>query len=539
MHGANWHAIFHKNITIRAEHSGLSPVESCQFLLFVTKCKIQLNKFNAPKLYVKLRCLIILIILKIKIMTTIVPVIMSGGAGSRLWPVSRQLHPKPFIRLQDGQSLLQKAFIRAAALPNVKEILTVTNRDLYFKTADDYNEINTTNTATSYLLEPFGRNTAAAVALALTQIQKQYGDDAIILVLAADHLIENQTEFAIAVSQAVTLANQGHIVTFGINPTEPETGFGYIEADNHIVKRFVEKPNAEKAQEYLEAGNYFWNSGIFCMCVKDGLREFDLHASEVLKNAQTCLKNSKAFESKDSMRVEIDADSFNDVPDISFDYAVMENSKQVAIVSCDMGWSDIGSWNAMGNLIAPDESGNRFNGDVYTHDVTNCYVHSTSRIVSLVGLDGLVVIDTPDAILISSKDQVQDVKSIVTQLKLNGHHSHHTHRETSRPWGSYTVLEESDHYKIKTILVKPNASLSLQSHEHRSEHWVVVSGTAQIHNNGTEIILNKNESTYISAGHKHRLKNIGTENLILIEVQSGDYLGEDDIMRFDDHYGRS
>ena len=471
-------------------------------------------------------------------MTIIVPVIMSGGAGSRLWPVSRQLHPKPFIRLQDGQSLLQKAFIRAASLPNVSEVLTVTNRDLYFKTTDDYNEVNSSSKATSYLLEPFGRNTAAAVALALLQVKEKHGDDAIILVLAADHLIEKQDQFSNAVTEAVNLANQGYIVTFGIKPTAPETGFGYIEADNHIVKRFVEKPNAEKAQEYLQAGNYFWNSGMFCMRVKDGLREFNLHASEVLKNAEACLKKSKAFESNASVRVEIDAGSFNHVPDISIDYAVMEKSQQVAIVSCDMGWSDIGSWNAMGNLIPPDKSGNRFNGEVYTHNATNCHVHSMNRVVGLVGVDDLVVIDTPDALLISSKDQVQDVKHIVTQLKSNGHDSHHTHLETSRPWGSYTILEESDHYKIKRIVVKPKAALSLQVHQHRSEHWVVVSGTAKVHNDGLDIILNRNESTYISAGHKHRLENIGDDNLVLIEVQSGDYLGEDDIVRFEDAHSR-
>jgi mannose-1-phosphate guanylyltransferase len=471
-------------------------------------------------------------------MTKIIPVIMSGGAGSRLWPVSRQLHPKPFIRLQDGQSLLQKAFIRAASLPNVSEILTVTNRDLYFKTTDDYNEVNSSNKATSYLLEPFGRNTAAAVALALLQVKEKHGDDAIILVLAADHLIEKQDQFSNAVTEAVNLANQGYIVTFGIKPTSPETGFGYIEADNHIVKRFVEKPSAEKAQAYLQAGNYFWNAGMFCMRVKDGLQEFELHANEVLNNAKTCFKSSKHFNSEMSSRIEVDAESFNHVPDISIDYAVMEKSTKVAIVICDMGWSDIGSWSAMGDLISPDSSGNRISDDVYTFNTTNCYVRSTNRVIGLVGVDELVVIDTPDALLISSKHQVQNVKNIVSQLKSNNHNAHHTHLETSRPWGSYTILEESDHYKIKTIVVKPNASLSLQSHQHRSEHWVVVSGTAKIHNDGANIILNKNESTYISAGHKHRLQNIGAENLVLIEVQSGDYLGEDDIVRFEDNYDR-
>lgn len=471
-------------------------------------------------------------------MPKIIPVIMSGGAGSRLWPVSRQLHPKPFIRLQDGQSLLQKAFIRAASLPDVNEILTVTNRELYFKTADDYAEVNTSNLASSYLLEPFGRNTAAAVALALLQVQKKQGDDAIILVLAADHLIENQAAFANAVNQAVSLANQGYIVTFGIKPNSPETGFGYIEANNHQVKRFVEKPNLEKAQEYLKAGNYFWNAGMFCMRVQDGLREFKLLANDVLENAETCLQNSKAYKSESSDRIEIDADSFSDVPDISIDYAVMEKSKKIAMVSCDMGWSDIGSWNAMGNLIAPDASGNRFDGEVFIHETSDCHVQAKSRVVGLVGVNDLVIIDTPDALLISSKSQVQNVKSIVAQLKLNNHDSHHTHLQTTRPWGTYTVLEESDRYKIKRIVVKPKASLSMQLHRHRSEHWVVVSGIAIVHNDGEDITLHPNESTYISPGRKHRLENPGDEDLMIIEVQSGNYLGEDDIVRFDDIYDR-
>jgi len=278
---------------------------------------------------------------------------------------------------------------------------------------------------------------------------------------------------------------------------------------------------------------------MFCMRVQDGLREFKLHANDVLKNAEACLQHSKEFTSEKSNRIEIDADSFQHVPDISIDYAVMEKSKNVAIVSCDMGWSDIGSWNAMGNLITPDAFGNRFDGEVYTHETNDCHVQTNNRVIGLVGVNDLVVIDTPDALLISSKSQVQNVKNIVAQLKLNNHNSHHTHVQTARPWGTYTVLEESDHYKIKRIVVKPKASLSLQLHKHRSEHWVVVSGTAVVHNDGADIILNRNESTYISAGHKHRLENAGDKDLVLIEVQSGDYLGEDDIVRFEDVYGRA
>lgn len=472
-------------------------------------------------------------------MATIIPVIMSGGSGSRLWPVSRQLHPKPFIRLKDGQSLLQKAFIRAALLKNVSEILTVTNRDLYFKTADDYNEVNSSQIGTSYLLEPFGRNTAAAIALALLQIQKKHGNDSIILVLAADHLIDNQDAFSNAIYQATELAIQGNIVTFGIKPTEPETGFGYIEAENHTVKRFVEKPDLAKAQDYIAAGNYFWNSGMFCIRVEDGIREFQLHANEVLENASKCLNISKTYSSNESDRIEIDPNSFKNVPDISIDYAVMEKSANVAMVSCDMGWSDIGSWNAMGNLLEADECGNRFDGEVYSHEANDCFVQSKNRVIGLVGINDLVVIDTPDALLISSKSKVQNVKNIVAQLKLNGHDSQHTHLETSRPWGNYTVLEESELYKIKRIVVKPMASLSLQVHQYRSEHWVVVKGVAMVHNDGQNVILNRNQSTYISAGHVHRLENIGNVDLILIEVQSGNYLGEDDIVRLDDAYGRS
>lgn len=476
----------------------------------------------------------------------LIPVIMSGGVGSRLWPVSRETHPKPFMLLPDGQNLIQKTFRRAAALENVAEVMTVTNRELFFKTEDEYRLAGGGGVAQSFILEPFGRNTAAAVAVAALQLQEVYGADAQMLILAADHLIKDESAFANAVVKARQLAAEGWLVTFGIRPEYPETGFGYIEADQDTplaggfkVNRFVEKPDLETAKQYLAAGNYLWNSGMFCFRVGTLIEEFETHASDVLGVVRETLSRSRLSEGHKHRAITLDAEAFGEVPDISVDYALMERSQRVATVPCDIGWSDIGSWNAMSELTEADVNGNRFDGEVLVHQASNNYVQSHGRLTALVGVENLIVVDTPDAVLVAHKDRAQDVKHIVSQLKKNGHDAHLLHRTVNRPWGTYTTLEEGERFKIKRIVVKPGASLSLQMHHHRSEHWIVVSGMARVVNDEREMLLDTNESTFIRAGHKHRLENPGVIDLVLIEVQSGDYLCEDDIVRFQDIYGRA
>jgi len=471
------------------------------------------------------------------------PVILSGGSGSRLWPVSRLSRPKPFIRLADGQSLLQKAFLRGNALPAIAETVFVTNRDLFFQTEDELRALPENlikqGIKTRFILEPFGRNTAAACVAAALEIQQVYGDGAIMVVLAADQLITEQKAFGEAVEAAITLAQQGKIVTFGITPTAPETGFGYIEADGNKVLRFVEKPSKEVAEHYLEAGNFLWNAGMFCFSVGSFLQEMQLHAAEIIEKTRQTLKLSKRLEGEKTIELELESESFKQVPDISIDYALMERSKAVAVVPCSIGWSDIGSWNALGDLTQEsDASGNRTQGEVVLHNTKNCFIQSSDRIIGAVGLEDILIVDTPDALLVSSRSGVQDVKHLFTELKVRGHEAHKNHRTCYRPWGKYTVLEEGAGFKMKRIEVEAGASLSLQMHHHRSEHWVVVSGKALVVNGEKEMLLNANESTYIPAGAKHRLSNPAREMLVLIEIQTGSYLGEDDIVRFDDVYGR-
>ncbi len=473
----------------------------------------------------------------------LIPTILCGGAGSRLWPVSREHHPKPFIRLADGQSLLQKAFLRGAGLPGVTEILTVTNREFFFKTEDDFNEVNTDGGIfTRYILEPFGRNTAAAIAAAALLVAQQHGAEAILLVLAADHMIADQDAFQAAVQQAAELARAGRLVTFGIQPDAPETGYGYLETEGHTVRRFVEKPSLEKAEAYLASGRFLWNSGMFCFTAGVLLEQMQLHCPDILAATQRCLEQSRTVEGPGSQQVKLDPDSFRQAPANSIDYAVMEHAahgdSQVAVVPCAIGWSDIGSWTALGDLTEPDAQGNRLRGEVLIQASRNCTIHSHDRLVGAVGVENLIVVDTPDALLVAARDSAQEVKHLYAELKARDHATHKLHRTVHRPWGVYTVLEEGRGFKIKRIEVKPGAQLSLQRHLHRSEHWVVVSGTAKVTNGDREIYIHTNQSTYIPAGEKHRLENPGLIMLVMIEVQSGEYLGEDDITRFDDHYGR-
>ena len=475
----------------------------------------------------------------------LLPIILSGGAGSRLWPVSREALPKPFIALPDGETLLQKTLKRAIALPGVERVLTVTNRDYYFLTRDEY-ESNADSgegrdIAHDYLLEPLGRNTAPAIAAAALHVARKHGKDTVLLVLAADHLIQDQASFAQAVADAQALALQGYLVTFGIQPTAPETGYGYIESGatlagtpGYEVARFVEKPDLATAQDYLASGRFTWNSGMFCFTAGSMLAALQDYAPEVLTAVEQTF-DATAF---DKDPVVLDAATFAVVPDISIDYAVMERADKVAVVPVSFDWSDIGSWSALAELVTPDERGNRASCDAVLLDSDNCFIQSDSRMVAAIGLNDLLVVDTPDALLIAHNSRAQDVKSVVARLKLVSHATVHHHRKTHRPWGTYTVLEEGDGFKLKRIVVKPGASLSLQMHHHRSEHWVVVSGTAKVINGEREILVQRNESTYIPAGTAHRLTNPGVVDCVMIEVQTGDYLGEDDIVRLEDRYGR-
>lgn len=466
----------------------------------------------------------------------IVSVVLSGGSGSRLWPASRESHPKPFMKLADGDTLIQKTYARAKALGS--EVLTVTNRDYYFVSRDEQERAGVSSV---FLLEPFGRNTAPAIALAAKSIAATFGVDAIMLVLAADHLIEDQVAFSSAVSDAAALAEAGYLVTFGIVPTAPETGFGYIELGARLdsgykVARFIEKPDLKIAKSYIADGNYLWNSGMFCFNVGVFLEELTKYTPEVAKAADACWDAMQPFNNQNI--VEIPADLFKCVPDISIDYAVMEASDKVVVVPGNFGWNDIGSWNAVRNLIDPDAQENRVSGEAIFIDTYNTFVQSEDRLVATVGVSDLMIIDTPDALLVAHPDKAQDVKKVVAQLKADGHDAFKLHQTVARPWGSYTVLEEALGFKIKRIEVKPGASLSLQMHHHRSEHWVVVSGTAKIINGDSETVIQANESTYIPAGQKHRLENPGAIPCVMIEVQCGAYLGEDDIVRFEDLYGR-
>jgi mannose-1-phosphate guanylyltransferase/mannose-6-phosphate isomerase len=467
----------------------------------------------------------------------LVPAILCGGAGSRLWPVSRELHPKPFIRLADGQSLLQKAFLRGARLPGVAEVLTVTNRELFFKTRDEYREVDPA-TPLSFILEPFGRGTAAAVACAAIRVAAMHGREALVLILPADHLIEDMKAFTAAVSRACELANAGRLVTFGITPSSPETGYGYIEAQGNEVVRFVEKPSLDKAREFLSSGRFLWNSGMFCFAAGAVLDEMQRHSPAILAAARRCMDAAPSVDDRAAAQLELPAEAFAGVPEDSFDYAVMEKSDKVAVVPCDIGWSDIGSWTAIGALTAADESGNRVEGESVLHDVHDSYIRGGHRMIGAVGLSNVVIVDTPDALLVAHASRAQEVKHLYARLKERGHEAHKLHRTVHRPWGTYTVLEEGPGFKIKRIEVKPGASLSLQMHHQRSEHWIVVSGTALVVNGERELTVNVNESTFIPARNRHRLANPHDAELVIIEVQSGAYLGEDDIVRFDDQYGR-
>lgn len=466
------------------------------------------------------------------------PIIMAGGSGSRLWPLSRQLNPKQFLPLADADfSMLQATIQRLAGLGAELPRL-ICNEQHRFLAAEQLRLLGLEKAG--ILLEPVGRNTAPAIALAALQACSE-AQDPILLVLAADHLIKDVEAFQTCIQTALPLAQNGKLVTFGIVPTHAETGYGYIEQGIDVgiggfkVSRFVEKPDLVTAQEYLANGSYFWNSGMFMFRANRYLEELETYRPDILAACRAALAGG----SQDMHFTRVDEAAFAACPDDSVDYAVMEKTADAVMVPLDAGWSDIGSWTALWDVSDKDQQGNVFKGDVLNQQSRNTYVHADSRLVATVGLDDLVIVETKDAVLVAHKDHVQDVKKIVEQLKSGSRTEHINHREVYRPWGVYDSVDNGHRYQVKRITVKPGAKLSVQMHHHRAEHWIVVSGTAKVTNGEKTYLVCENESTYIPIGQIHALENPGVIPLELIEVQSGSYLGEDDIVRFEDKYGRT
>lgn len=477
----------------------------------------------------------------------LIPVIVSGGAGTRLWPASRQARPKPFIRLPDGGTLLTRTLERALAVADDgAPILTVTGAEHYFLTRDAYGSVaGNADREFPFLLEPGGRNTAPAVLASALLAQRQWGDEAILLVLPADHLIADVDAFARDVTHARELARQGWLVTFGLVPDRPETGFGYIRSGAAIgatqareIDAFVEKPDLATAQSYLADGGYFWNSGMFCLGATRLIEVARTIAPGLLAAVVAAVDAMATPEGAPVWR--LPADRFAQVPDISIDYAIMEKADRRAVVPSGFDWSDIGSWDAIGALASADAHGNRVVGDAVLVGSRNSDVHADQRerVVALVGVDDLIVVDTADAVLVAARDRVQDVREVVGQLKRQRHPAASVHQTVDRPWGSYTVLEDAPDCKVKRLVVKPGQVLSLQLHHRRSEHWTVVQGTAKVRVGDEEFLLERNQSTYIPTETLHRLENPTDHDIALIEVQCGDYFGEDDIVRLEDVYGR-
>ncbi len=474
----------------------------------------------------------------------IVPTILCGGAGTRLWPVSRRTRPKPFMALPDGESLLGKTLRRSECLEGVERILTVTNRDLYFSTRDEYAAYSQSSCQFDYLLEPMGRNTAPAIAMAARHLLDQGLGEVPMLVLAADHLMSDQAAFEEAVADATALAEQDYLATFGIQPAYAEIGYGYIQAGEAVsglspgcrsVTQFVEKPDLATAESYLASGEFLWNSGMFCFKPRVFLEALAVHAEALFAGVESVVAASDL----DATPLEFDESSFAAMPNVSVDVAVMEQADKVAVVECDPGWSDIGSWQALSGLQPADEDGNRVVGEVILEDTHDCFVQSSGRLVTTLGVSELMIVDTADALMVADRNRSQDVKRLVDRLKANKDERADLHTTVHRPWGTYRVIEEGPRFKMKTIVVHPGETLSLQMHNHRSEHWVVVSGTAKVVNGDKEFLVRTNESTYIPIGNQHRLSNPGVIDLMIVEVQCGDYLEEDDIVRFDDVYGRA
>jgi len=470
-----------------------------------------------------------------------IPVILSGGSGTRLWPLSRQSYPKQFLSFANSdKSMLQETLLRLEGLPHLEAPYIVCNNEHRFLIAEQLRAIECQ--AAKIILEPVARNTAPAVAVAALEAIKT-DKNALLLVLSADHVIKDIPAFHQAIAKAEQLARDNYLVTFGISPDKPETGYGYILRDQAIetvtnsytIKRFVEKPDLATAEAYVASGEYYWNSGMFLFKAARYIEELEQYAPEILLKSQQSLQNSQ----QDNDFLRLDKTAFQACPDDSIDYAVMENTDTASVVHLDAQWSDVGAWAALWEVLDKDENGNIVEGDVLLHDTHNAYVHSDHKLVSVVGLDDVIVIETPDAILVTSKQQAQHVKEIVTQLKAKGRKEATQHRKVYRPWGHYDCLDAGDRYQVKRIVVQPDHRLSTQQHHHRAEHWVVVKGTAKVTINDKTFLLTENQSTYIPVGDIHSLENPGKFPLEIIEVQSGSYLGEDDIVRIGDVYGRT
>ncbi len=468
----------------------------------------------------------------------IFPVILSGGSGTRLWPLSRAGYPKQFLPLLGKESLFQLTLERLINLPNCVAPRVICNEEHRFLIAEQARELGIK--PSSILLEPLARNTAPAVTLAALQMLSEGKQDGLMLILPSDHVIANPTAFYEAVEAAAIPASDGYLVTFGIVPTSPETGYGYIKAAEKLtaecfkVAQFVEKPDLTTAESYLASGEYFWNSGMFLIKAATYLEEIAKHSPAILTACEAALAHTQS----DLDFCRIDADAFAAGPSDSIDYAVMEKTDRTAVVPLDAKWSDVGAWPAVWEVLARDVDGNAYQGDVFIESSQNSYVHADHRLVSLLGVENLMVIETADAVLVAHKDHAQDVKKIVEKLKKADRSESHIHRKVYRPWGSYDSVDEGSHFKVKHIVVKPGERLSLQLHHKRTEHWVVVSGTAKV-TVGEEVkTLTADQSIYIPVGAVHCLENPGTELLDLIEVQTGAYLGEDDIVRLEDRYGR-
>ena len=468
----------------------------------------------------------------------LVPVILSGGSGTRLWPLSRELYPKQLLPLVAERTMLQETVARTRGLPDLGPPIVVCNENHRFMVAEQLRELGTTPQA--IVLEPVGRNTAPAVAIAaLAAVGASSPGDPVLLVLPADHVIRDVAAFQAAVALARAAAEAGGLVTFGVVADRVETGYGYIRRAHDPgpvfrVAEFVEKPDAATARRYIESGEYYWNSGMFMFRASAYLAELGRHAPAMLAACRAAL----AAAGRDLDFLRLPAQEFSACPADSIDYAVMEKTDAAVVVPLAAGWSDVGSWAALADALPRDEDGNVAVGDVITEDCTGSYLHSTSRLIAGVGLRDHVVVETKDAVLVAPRDRVQDVKQLVGELKARGRHETSLHREVYRPWGSYDSIDSGERFQVKRLIVKPGATLSLQLHHHRAEHWVVVTGTARVTRGDEVFTLSENESTYIPIGVRHRIENPGRIPLHIIEVQSGTYLGEDDIVRFEDRYGR-
>lgn len=474
----------------------------------------------------------------------IYPVILAGGSGTRLWPMSRSLYPKQLINLYNAHTMLQNTLLRLSGLNNLGDPVIICNENHRFMTAEQIRRIDIDDF--KIILEPAARNTAPAIALAALVLNDNPGteplDDPVMLVLPADHEIKNINAFHEIIQSGAQLARQGKLVTFGIVPSSPETGYGYIKKGDKLdnsnpafmIDRFVEKPDYETAVSYLESGDFCWNSGMFMFKASAVISELGKFVPDILEKCRTSIKDGKL--DLDFFRV--DKAAFETIIEDSIDYAVMEKTEKGVVIALDAGWNDLGSFDALWQTGDKDERNNVTSGDVLVHNVTNTYIHSDNRLVAAVGLDKFVIVDTKDAVLVAPRDQVQDVKKIVAQLKRQNRAEAVCHAKVYRPWGDYETIDMADRYQVKRITVKPGAKLSLQKHYHRAEHWTVVSGTAIVTKGNEEILLKEDQSVYIPLGTMHRLENPGKIPLELIEVQSGPYLGEDDIVRFDDVYGR-